>query len=316
MPPELNHYYDAPGGLNRESAFYVGISFAAHLVFVFFLLFMPARDSSMDGSRRFESLDVQLVSLGGPLVSDPARGGGGVSEKPVKSEPLPQKDVEVTNVPESIPLKSGAPRDIDPSATVKLPTKPEPTIKSSASSRPSNVKPPQLVTPEDLKRKEQGRQVSDTVRRLEQETAEDRRQASVRRRVEELEGEVGGRSRPGTGRASGTGTPGGQGRAGGGTAGQFTRMQIYQAEVRSVLRGNWVFSETLAGNTRGLESRVVMKIMPNGKITDVWFEKRSGNPYLDESAYKTVMKSNPLPPLPEGEQAYDLMVGFTPGGIQ
>jgi colicin import membrane protein len=314
MPPELNQYSDAPGGFNRESALYVGISFAAHLVFVFFLLFMPARDSSMDGSRRFESLDVQLVSLN---LSDPARGGGGVSERSVKSDPLPQKAAEAIEESDTIPLKSGAPREIDPSATVKLPPKPEPTIKSSASSRPSNVKSPQLVTPEDLKRKEQGRQVSDTVRRLEQETAEDRRQASVRRRVEELEGEVGGRTRPGTGRSSGTGTSGGQGgRAGGATTGQFTRMQIYQAEVRSVLRSNWVFSETLAGNTRGLESRVVMKIMPNGKITDVWFEKRSGNTYLDESAYKTVMKSDPLPPLPEGEPAYTLVVGFTPGGLQ
>ena len=71
----------------------------------------------------------------------------------------------------------------------------------------------------------------------------------------------------------------------------------------------------MAGDTRGLESRLVIKIMPNGDITDVWFEKRSGNAYLDDSAYKTVMKSNPLPPLPAGYPYYHLVVGFTPSGV-
>jgi colicin import membrane protein len=96
---------------------------------------------------------------------------------------------------------------------------------------------------------------------------------------------------------------------------ELQQIEVFQAEVSVRLKSNWVFSENLAGDTRGLESRLVIKIMPNGDITDVWFEKRSGNAYLDDSAYRTVMKSNPLPPLPAGYPYYHLVVGFTPSGI-
>jgi len=96
----------------------------------------------------------------------------------------------------------------------------------------------------------------------------------------------------------------------------LSQIEIYQAEVSVRLKNNWVFSEKLAGDTKGLESRLVIKIMADGKITDVWFEKRSGNTYLDNSAYKTVMRSNPLPPLPEGFAYFHLVLGFTPTGLK
>ncbi|MEZ4566834.1 MAG: hypothetical protein R2860_07650 [Desulfobacterales bacterium] len=47
---------------------------------------------------------------------------------------------------------------------------------------------------------------------------------------------------------------------------------MFQAEVSVRLKNNWVFSEKLAGETRGLESRLVIKVLPDGTITDVWFE--------------------------------------------
>ncbi len=95
----------------------------------------------------------------------------------------------------------------------------------------------------------------------------------------------------------------------------FSQIEIFQAEVSVRMKNNWVFSEKLAGKTNGLESRLVIKVLPDGTITDVWFEKRSGNAYLDNSAYKTVMKSNPLPPLPKGLAYYHLVLGFTPSGL-
>jgi len=95
----------------------------------------------------------------------------------------------------------------------------------------------------------------------------------------------------------------------------FSQIEIFQAEVSVRLKNNWVFSDKLAGQTTGLESRLVIKVLPDGEITDVWFEKRSGNEYLDNSAYKTVMKSNPLPPLPAGFAYYHLVLGFTPSGL-
>ncbi len=153
------------------------------------------------------------------------------------------------------------------------------------------------------------------VRRMEKQTQTATSQplsdriVQLRREVGEYSGSVGqGQSRsPGGSQAlGGIGLP---------SRRQLEQIEIFQAEVSVRLKNNWVFSEELAGDTRGLESRLVIKIMPNGSITDVWFEKRSGNVYLDSSAHKTVMKSNPLPPLPAGYAYYHLVVGFTPSGI-
>ena len=76
------------------------------------------------------------------------------------------------------------------------------------------------------------------------------------------------------------------------------------------------YGTLLAGKLSDLETRIMIKIMANGEIKDVWFEKRSGNQYLDESAYKAIVKSNPLPPLPKGYQFYQVGLIFTPTGLQ
>ena len=72
----------------------------------------------------------------------------------------------------------------------------------------------------------------------------------------------------------------------------------------------------MADQRTDVEARLMIKIMANGEIRDIWFEKRSGNRYLDDSAYKAVMKSSPLPALPRGYQFYTVLLGFTPSGLQ
>jgi len=58
--------------------------------------------------------------------------------------------------------------------------------------------------------------------------------------------------------------------------------------------------------------------MPNGEIKDIWFDKRSGNSYFDESVQKAVMKSNPVRPHPpEVKRPFvDVGLRFTPEGIK
>ncbi|MCK4619493.1 MAG: TonB C-terminal domain-containing protein, partial [Desulfobacterales bacterium] len=92
-------------------------------------------------------------------------------------------------------------------------------------------------------------------------------------------------------------------------------IDIYRPQVDYYIKKNWVFSEQLAGEHIDLEVKIVIKIMANGHITDIWFEKRSGNSYLDESAYKAIKKSSPLPPLPKGHDFYHFLLGFTPKGV-
>jgi len=87
-------------------------------------------------------------------------------------------------------------------------------------------------------------------------------------------------------------------------------LDIYNAEIWHQITKNWAFSQQMAGGPTDLEAVIIVKIMRDGEIRDVWFERRSGNSYFDDSAHKAVKKSNPLPALPEGFLKPYYEVGF------
>ena len=95
-------------------------------------------------------------------------------------------------------------------------------------------------------------------------------------------------------------------------------IRIYQAEISYQIQKNWAFSEQLAGADKNLEVLMGIRIAPDGRITDTWFDLRSGNRHLDESAQRAIMKANPLPPLPQGLFDGDYTVGlrFGPEGVK
>ena len=95
-------------------------------------------------------------------------------------------------------------------------------------------------------------------------------------------------------------------------------IDIYKAEIPYHIEKNWAFSEQLSGGDTDLVAVVVIKIMQNGEIKDIWFEKKSGNSYFDESAFKAVKKSDPLPELPKEyfKSYYNLGLIFTPSGLK
>ena len=92
---------------------------------------------------------------------------------------------------------------------------------------------------------------------------------------------------------------------------------IYHLEVAYRIKKNWVFPEELAGGETGLSNEVVVEVMRNGDIRTIWFPRRSGNDYLDDSAEKAIKKSSPLPPIPEGIPGRYVSLGFrfTPKGL-
>ncbi len=114
---------------------------------------------------------------------------------------------------------------------------------------------------------------------------------------------------------AGSGQRGGW-RAGTGGLGSGEIMEVYKTVVAYHIQGNWAFSEQLSKGGSDLETLVGIKVMPNGEIQDIWFDKKSGNSYLDESAMRAIKKSNPLPPLP-GDTGRYYMIGlrFTPKGL-
>ncbi len=98
--------------------------------------------------------------------------------------------------------------------------------------------------------------------------------------------------------------------------GNIKAIDLYNMELMYRIQQNWAFNDILAGQDKHLEVRVIIKIMKDGNIRDIWFETRSGNRYLDESALRAIKKSVPLPELPMGYSSYDIGLIFTPSGLK
>lgn len=279
-----------------------GVSLFIHLALLGALVFSPFGEAS-PRINPSETINVDLVGFNPEIPAAP----GGASSEDASSgqdaEPLadaqlseqaraaePSGEVETPEA-RPIPVKTGARKKV--AADYDL-VEPEPAVKAS------------------LKKKtlDSRKVIEDAVRRVSEKSRE-QRPKSLQDRIAQMEKQVGdlaggGRVSGGDSDSDGTGT---------GSNNDYSPMEIYQAEVAVKMKRNWAFSPELAGGGKGLETRLVIKILPDGTIADVWYEKRSGNAYLDESAHKTVMKANPLPPLPKNYSHYHLVLGFTPSGL-
>ncbi len=99
-------------------------------------------------------------------------------------------------------------------------------------------------------------------------------------------------------------------------SGDIKAIDLYNMELMYRIQQNWAFNDILAGRNKHLEVRVIIKILKDGNVRDIWFETRSGNRYLDESALRAIKKSIPLPELPKGYSSYDIGLIFTPAGLK
>ena len=117
---------------------------------------------------------------------------------------------------------------------------------------------------------------------------------------------------------AGSGGGGPPGSTGSGGPRRLEIIDIYKVEVAYQVERNWAFSQQLAGEGQALQVSLVFKVMPDGEITDIRFTENSGNSYLDESAYRAIVKANPVSPHPTGIRTPYVMMGvrFTPEGIR
>lgn len=74
------------------------------------------------------------------------------------------------------------------------------------------------------------------------------------------------------------------------------RFGWYAEMIRKIIARNWVTSG-LAGNQANA-AIVSFTILRDGTVRDVRVEQSSGNPAIDNSAWRAVLQSNPLPALP------------------
>jgi colicin import membrane protein len=96
-----------------------------------------------------------------------------------------------------------------------------------------------------------------------------------------------------------------------GDAALSEKMRAYYGTIWSRIKGGWALPQgILPGEV--LEVVIQATIMRSGAITEVNYEKRSGNRFFDESALKAVKKASPLPPLPAGvgDSSIDIGIRF------
>lgn len=87
------------------------------------------------------------------------------------------------------------------------------------------------------------------------------------------------------------------------------RMASYYAAVWAKIKGQWSLPKDILSK-ESLEAVVQARILRSGAVSDVSFEKRSGNRFFDDSAMKAVRKASPLPPLPEWIRDSSIEIGI------
>jgi colicin import membrane protein len=276
-----NTFYDG-GGDTRTFILFFSVSAVFHLIFFVGLFFAP--DFTPERNFSVAAINVNLVTLPDSGISTISRSKANFKtpEQPVtqKSHKKSSKTVSLSPVRKKV-KKSLKKKTFKSDRVVK-------NAISEIKKKVDESKPKQL---------------SDALDRLQREVD----QAGPTRRLKNNQ----------TNQVVGPNT-GMHGRPGGKKGKPSEIMQIYNAEIAWQIKKNWVFLEDFAGSSTDLETALGIKIMPNGEIKEIWFDKKSGNSFLDDSAYKAIMKSNPLPSLPKGFLLpyYNVGFRFGPKGIK
>jgi TolA protein len=86
-------------------------------------------------------------------------------------------------------------------------------------------------------------------------------------------------------------------------------MNQYYAQIWSKVRQNWALPQSILAD-KNLEAILDVRVLRNGQVTQISFEKRSGNSFFDQSAYRAIKKSDPFPPLPSWIQDSSVDLGI------
>lgn len=87
------------------------------------------------------------------------------------------------------------------------------------------------------------------------------------------------------------------------------KMNAYYSLIWSRIRGKWMLPQGILPR-ENIEAIIQAKILRNGTVVDLSFEKRSGNRYFDESVMKAIKKASPFPPLPDSIRDNNIDVGI------
>ena len=263
---------------------YMGISFGLHIIILVCLILASGFNGCDRRSLDARVIDVDLVSL--PVAAD--SGGDHQAGRTDRSE------FEETSPPPVKKAVSISPRKATPMETSRPVEKVKTSLKEKTFSPGDSVENAIARLEKRVDEKTSTDSLDKALSRLRQAEQESRQSVTV----------------------SGGGGGVSGGRPGGRSAKELEAIEIYKLEIRYHILRNWVFSSQLARTEDPLKAVIGITIAADGRITDTWFDRRSGNDYFDNSAYKAVLKSNPLPKLPEGFKDYTVGLAFTPSDLR
>jgi colicin import membrane protein len=298
---QMQVYPFGMGTDSRTMLFHFGISLLIHLILIGYMIFIPESAPR----RRFSpgSINVSLVSLPGPPAAAPAPAAKPAAKAAVTPKP------EVNKTAKAPVMKAPPPQ---PPAVAAEPKK---TVSLAPAKRKWKAKKSLKKKTMD-RRKLINRAVSGVQKKVEKSQSDSVNQAiaALKKKVAQTEAKPSPTDQR-VRAATGAGMPGGTG-SGGQRA--LELIDIYKIEVAFQVERQWAFSEQLAGDGQALQARLVFRVLPSGEVTDIRFTERSGNSYLDESAYKAVVKASPVSPHPQGVRELYVTVAlrFTPQGIR
>jgi outer membrane biosynthesis protein TonB len=94
-------------------------------------------------------------------------------------------------------------------------------------------------------------------------------------------------------------------------------IEKYQMEAAYQVNKNWEYPKNsqCIGN---IQTSIVLSILPNGEIKDMFFHKKSNCKDLDDSAYSAIKRAAPFKPFPKDLDAEIVELGlrFCPNGVK
>jgi colicin import membrane protein len=222
------------------------------------------------------------------LVSSLGEGPGGNKSKESLSSPSPppaRREAKPIIIPKTVPEKS-------------------PQVKKNES------KALDQALEKIQKRVEQEKSLEKTLSRLENQVTDEQRLEKALSRIAKKNqssstastaGQGTGLAGPGNVSSSAPGVPDGLG----------IQFQLYHASLRSRIKKNWVLPESLL-KRNDISAEIMIRISRPGRIEDFRFERKSGIEAFDQEVIRTIKKSDPLPPLPEGfpKNSYEVILTF------
>ncbi|MEW6184573.1 MAG: TonB family protein [Thermodesulfobacteriota bacterium] len=224
--------------------------------------------------------------------------------------------IEPTYVVDLVSLPAGGPAGGAPKAETSLPappTKPNPITlprPPAEKSLPVKEDPTKSLDQalEKIKKKvQQEKNLEKTLSRMEDRIT---REQTLERTLSDLEQKKKAALTSGQGKG-GLASGDVSSSSGGGQEGTGIQFQLYYASLLSRIKRNWVLPEGLL-KRKDISAVVMILVGRNGRIEDTRFERKSGVEAFDQEVLRTLKKSDPLPPLPEGypRRSHEIFLTF------